>query len=103
MHAQMAAIHCRLGEMGVVHIAHTISSYKIFLKYGPPIFFRNWTGPYWGKVVHITLILCKMDHLVKNGPVHFLKPFLKGKILRSSERGVNSILTTIRHPPANDK
>ena len=25
----------------------------------------------------------------------FLKPFLKGKILRSSERGVNSILTTI--------
>ena len=27
--------------------------------------------------------------------VHFLKPFLKGKILRSSERGVNSILTTI--------
>ena len=24
-----------------------------------------------------------------------LKPFLKGKILRSSERGVNSILTTI--------
>ena len=26
---------------------------------------------------------------------HFLKPFLKGKILRSSERGVNSILTTI--------
>ena len=27
--------------------------------------------------------------------VNFLKPFLKGKILRSSERGVNSILTTI--------
>ena len=27
--------------------------------------------------------------------VYFLKPFLKGKILRSSERGVNSILTTI--------
>ena len=27
----------------------------------------------------------------------FLKPFLKGKILRSSERGVNSILTTILH------
>ena len=27
--------------------------------------------------------------------VFFLKPFLKGKILRSSERGVNSILTTI--------
>ena len=27
--------------------------------------------------------------------VSFLKPFLKGKILRSSERGVNSILTTI--------
>ena len=27
--------------------------------------------------------------------VDFLKPFLKGKILRSSERGVNSILTTI--------
>ena len=26
---------------------------------------------------------------------YFLKPFLKGKILRSSERGVNSILTTI--------
>ena len=26
---------------------------------------------------------------------NFLKPFLKGKILRSSERGVNSILTTI--------
>ena len=25
----------------------------------------------------------------------FVKPFLKGKILRSSERGVNSILTTI--------
>ena len=25
----------------------------------------------------------------------FLKPFLKGKILRSSETGVNSILTTI--------
>ena len=25
----------------------------------------------------------------------FLKPFLKGKVLRSSERGVNSILTTI--------
>ena len=25
----------------------------------------------------------------------FLNPFLKGKILRSSERGVNSILTTI--------
>ena len=25
----------------------------------------------------------------------FLKPFLKGKILRSSERGVNSILTII--------
>ena len=25
---------------------------------------------------------------------YFLKPFLKGKILRSSERGVNSILTT---------
>ena len=28
-------------------------------------------------------------------PICFLKPFLKGKILRSSERGVNSILTTI--------
>ena len=27
--------------------------------------------------------------------IYFLKPFLKGKILRSSERGVNSILTTI--------
>ena len=27
--------------------------------------------------------------------VDFLKPFLKGKILRSSERGGNSILTTI--------
>ena len=27
--------------------------------------------------------------------LYFLKPFLKGKILRSSERGVNSILTTI--------
>ena len=26
---------------------------------------------------------------------YFLKPFLKGKMLRSSERGVNSILTTI--------
>ena len=26
---------------------------------------------------------------------YFLKPFLKGNILRSSERGVNSILTTI--------
>ena len=26
---------------------------------------------------------------------YFLKPFLKGKILQSSERGVNSILTTI--------
>ena len=29
--------------------------------------------------------------------LHFLKPFLKGNILRSSERGVNSILTTILH------
>ena len=29
------------------------------------------------------------------GLLFFLKPFLKGKILRSSERGVNSILTTI--------
>ena len=46
MHAQMAAIHCRLGEMGVVHIAHTILSYKKFWKYGPPIFFGIWTGPY---------------------------------------------------------
>ena len=49
----------------MVHIAHTISSYKKILKYGPPIFFGIWYGPYWGKVVHITLILCKMDHLVK--------------------------------------
>ena len=30
-----------------------------------------------------------------DGRAVFLKPFLKGKILRSSERGVNSILTTI--------
>ena len=40
-----------------------------------------------------------IDSASKNGhfPVYhyFLKPFLKGKILRSSERGVNSILTTI--------
>ena len=40
-----------------------------------------------------------IDSVSKNGhfPVYlyFLKPFLKGKILRSSERGVNSILTTI--------
>ena len=32
---------------------------------------------------------------IANSEYYFLKPFLKGKILRSSERGVNSILTTI--------
>ena len=44
---------------------------------------------------------CREDHFQKKicpkrtFPSNFLKPFLKGKILRSSERGVNSILTTI--------
>ena len=39
-----------------------------------------------GKYLLFRLLSTKLD---------FLKPFLKGKILRSSERGVNSILTTI--------
>ena len=37
--------------------------------------------------------IAKFTVIISTG--YFLKPFLKGKILRSSERGVNSILTTI--------
>ena len=40
------SLHCSLGEMGVVHITHTISSSGQFLEYGPPHFFEKWTGPY---------------------------------------------------------
>ena len=69
LHAQMAANHCSLGEMGVVHITHTISSSGKFLEYGPPQFFEKWTGPYYTE--------CKMDHLVKDGPVHFSKVIMK--------------------------
>ena len=39
-----------------------------FLKNGPV---------YITQVVHITHILCKMDHLVKDGPVHFSKVGVK--------------------------
>ena len=48
LHAQMAAIHCSLGEMGVVHISitHTISSSGKLLEYGAPQFFERWTGPF---------------------------------------------------------
>ena len=44
-------------------------------------------------VLRVCLVFT-LDNCVLNG-LCFLKPFLKGKILRSSERGVNSILTTI--------
>ena len=37
----------------------------------------------------------ELNYFILLNRVNFLKPFLKGKILRSSERGVNSILTTI--------
>ena len=48
----------------------------------------------WGLVQHE---FCPITNSasVGRGVAYFLKPFLKGKILRSSERGVNSILTTI--------
>ena len=43
----------------------------------------------------LLLLLLFVATLSDFGLLFFLKPFLKGKILRSSERGVNSILTTI--------
>ena len=46
-------------------------------------------------VVCCLLLLLFVATLSDFGLLFFLKPFLKGKILRSSERGVNSILTTI--------
>ena len=41
----------------------------------------------------VSMHFCQKSEHMKS--CSFLKPFLKGKNLRSSERGVNSILTTI--------
>ena len=46
-------------------------------------------------VVCCCLFVCCLLQLCPILAYFFLKPFLKGKILRSSERGVNSILATI--------
>ena len=43
----------------------------------------------------VVVVVCCLLQLCPILAYFFLKPFLKGKILRSSERGVNSILTTI--------
>ena len=46
-----------------------------------------------GRLLLLFVVVC--CNFVRFWLTFFLKPFLKGKILRSSERGVNSILTTI--------
>ena len=52
---------------------------------------------YWVRVSPLTIIILRVQRLTSSRQhlLTFLKPFLKGTILRSSERGVISILTTI--------